>query len=309
MKCHKPPNKAFNFIKKYYQELSIITFGVIAMNLVFFSDAFKGDTLNREFAAQFGDFVGGYVGTLFLLISVVLLFITFKTQRSSGQELSFETKYFELIKMHRDNVAELQLQNAIGRKVFVLIMREFRVILSTTSKANLELESKLNKKELMHVAYYCLFFGTGPNSSRMLRISLDSFDSQFIDLLVYKLNSPLFKEKTKKSLSLDFVPFEGHQSRLGHYYRHLYQSVSYVDKQTIPIDKYEFVKTLRAQLSTHEQALFLINSLSPVGENWWKKELITKYRLVKNLPPEFFNSATEIDITALFDKGYFEWEN
>lgn len=65
---------------------------------------------------------------------------------------------------------------------------------------------------------------------------------------------------------------------------------------------------LRAQLSTHEQAMLLVNSLTPMGRNWWKKDLLVRYRMVQNVPRSFFDSATEIDITSLFYEGYFEWE-
>jgi len=104
----------------------------------------------------------------------------------------------------------------------------------------------------------------------------------------------------------------GIKSRLGHYYRHLYQMIRYIDQQTIPTlndaKKYEYVKTVRAQLSTHEQALLLANSLTPMGYNWWEKGLITKYRLVQNVPDGFFDPVNEFDITALFPSGYFEWQ-
>jgi hypothetical protein len=68
------------------------------------------------------------------------------------------------------------------------------------------------------------------------------------------------------------------------------------------------VKTVRAQLSTHEQALLLVNSLTPLGQNWWHKNLIAKYRMVQNIPREFFDSSTELKINELFAPGYFEWE-
>ena len=183
------------FIKKYNQEIFIAVIGLILMNLAFISGEFRGDELNHELAGQFGDFVGGYIGTLFLLISVLLLFITLKNQRLSGQEQNFETKYFELIKMHRDNVAELQLQDTKGRKIFVLILREFREILKITREVATSCEENLTKTQLIHVAYYCLFFGTGPNSSRMLKISLASFNQHFISQLEIELNKPEIKEK------------------------------------------------------------------------------------------------------------------
>ncbi len=101
--------------------------------------------------------------------------------------------------------------------------------------------------------------------------------------------------------------YEGHQLRLGHYFRHFYQAVNFVNDQGFLTykRKYGYVKTLRAQLSTYEQAVLLLNSLSKMGNIWelmpdynssyfpWidskrkkNKQLITKYNLIKNLPGE-----------------------
>lgn len=303
------PEITTNLWSEYRTEIVIVFTGFAVMNLIFFPSAFRdGLTVNRTAAGQLGDFVGGYIGTLFLLVSVVLLYATLKNQRRAGQEQNFETKYFELIKMHRDNVSELELQDTRGRKIFVLLIREFRSILTITRRVADQTQQKLTQRQMLYIAYYCLYFGTGPNSSRMLKKSLATFDSNFVSALENELDKPEVKEKAQSDLKLKYVPFEGHQSRLGHYYRHLYQTVCYVDKQTFPLDKYEYVKTIRAQLTTHEQALLLLNSLAPVGHDWWKKGLLTRYRMVQNLPHDFFDPQSELDVSELFDHGYFEWE-
>jgi hypothetical protein len=165
----------------------------------------------------------------------------------------------------------------------------------------------MSQEQLIQAAYYGLFYGTGPNSSRMLLTSLAALPRQFVVAYELSIGSPETKAEVKKALSLGYLPFEGHQSRLGHYYRHLFQSVRFVDRQTLDIDKYEFVKTIRAQLSTHEQALLLLNSLTPLGRNWWAHDLVNKYRLVQNLPREFFDSVTELDLERMFPSEYFEW--
>jgi hypothetical protein len=160
----------------------------------------------------------------------------------------------------------------------------------------------------MHVSFYCLFFGVGPNSSRMLKLALAEFPPAFVDAVEARLNSSSVKKTVKNRRGFDFTPFEGHQSRLGHYYRHLYQMVHYVDRQTIPISHHDYVKTIRAQLSTHEQALLLLNSLTPLGRDWWGNDFVVKYKLVQNLPRLFF-SASELNCDELFSAGYFEWES
>ena len=95
-----------------------------------------------------------------------------------------------------------------------------------------------------------------------------------------------------------FKYYGGHQFRLGHYFRNLYQTVSYIDDSTL-LDygrKYENIKVLRGQLSTHEQLIIFINSISVLGRVWElemrnvpakakdiNKQLITKYNFIKNI--------------------------
>lgn len=303
-------NRAKKWCRTYWLEFGILLLGLIALNFIFIAKAFRETgTVNPSSAGLLGDFVGGYIGSYFALVSVVLLYSTLKSQRKAYQLQSFEAKYFELVKMHRENVAELEIQGTSGRKIFVLMIRELRALLDVVNSVAVARGQTLTQGQRMHIAYYCLFFGTGPNSSRMLRQSLSGFNSTFIDALEKELDSPETKQKAKEARKLGFVPFEGHQSRLGHYYRHLYQAVRYVDQQTIDIDKYEYVKTIRAQLTTHEQALLLLNSLTPIGNDWWARGFTIRYRMVQNLPRHFFDPAGEIDLSTIFPKKYFEWED
>lgn len=232
-----------------------------------------------------------------------------ENHRRAIDHQNFETKYFELIRMHRENVAEITVQTVSGRKFFVWLIRELRCALAVVRRVAELSGQEMTERQALHVAYYCLFFGVGPNSSRMLRTSLSTFSAEFIDLVELELNKPETKATAREGRNFPYTPFEGHQSRLGHYYRHLYQMVRYVDQQKLDIDKYEYVKTMRAQLSTHEQASLLVNSVTPMGQDWWLKGLIAKYRLVQNIPLGFFDSGREFDPTTLFNAGYFEWED
>jgi hypothetical protein len=295
--------------REYKTEIAIFLTGLVLVNVVFIPKAFRQSyTVNAEGAAQLGSFVGGYFGAIFALGGVILLVTTLRAQQLASAHQDFENKYFELIKMHRANVEEIELVGESGRKVFVLLLRELRCALGVVREIAVASDQPVGQHELLQIAYYCLFYGVGPNSSRMLKMSLSAFDSAFIDEVEKALNRRETKDKFRDERKFRYDPFEGHQSRLGHYYRHLYQMVRYVDQTELDVDKYEFVKTIRAQLSTHEQALLLINSLTPVGHNWWKQGLIVKYRLVKNIPRDFFDPATELDADSLFKPGYFEWE-
>jgi len=114
--------------------------------------------------------------------------------------------------------------------------------------------------------------------------------------------------------------YGGHQFRLGHYFRHLYQSVKFVDRQKNLsfASKYDYVKILRAQLSVYEQAILVMNSLSSLGLVWdfapdyeesrWydrrkERELISNYNLIKNLPND---TLYGINIMEYYPKVNFE---
>ena len=86
---------------------------------------------------------------------------------------------------------------------------------------------KLERENILHISYYCLFYGVGPNSSRILKSALKEFDPTFVSAVEAELNLPGSKED-KNATEASANSLEGHQSRLGHYYRHLFQTVQYV---------------------------------------------------------------------------------
>jgi hypothetical protein len=92
----------------------------------------------------------------------------------------------------------------------------------------------------------------------------------------------------------------------------LYQTVTFVDSADFLTakEKYNYVKTLRAQLSTHEQAILFFNVLSELGEDWElnpenDNKLVSDYNLIKNIPKGF---TFTIDAKAHFPKVKFEYE-
>lgn len=84
-----------NWWKRNRIEVLTIIFGLIAINVIFFAKAFRASgTVNPETAGQLGDFVGGYIGTIFALASVVFLYSTLKSQREAGFSCGMMSKTF-----------------------------------------------------------------------------------------------------------------------------------------------------------------------------------------------------------------------
>ena len=294
--------------------LSLALIGVAATEMIRWHLWHPSELSKPYLAGVYGDFLSGVLGPILSLVSIYLVVLTLREQRNTtkderhAEEISgFENRFLELLKLHRDNVEELEIKGVRGRKAFVFMIREWRCILNITRRQAQQSGQALTRLQLIEISYYCLFYGVGPNSSRLLREYLKSYDPVFVNLLESLLSDPQLQSAVEKHRRLGYIPFEGHQSRLGHYYRHLFQMVRFVEKSSPKgVEVTEYMRTIRAQLSTHEQALLLLNSLTPMGAAWWNKHLIDDHCLVHNLPAKFFDPSYELEPTDLFEEGYFE---
>jgi hypothetical protein len=282
-----------------------------------FSIASEKDKISMDVNGQIGDFIGGVVGTLFSLVGVLLLFITLKDQRESFKKERFEQRLFELIKLHSQNVSEFEIAGTVkGRSCFKFMINELRLIYRFVEigalKENIVNDSPevASPRDYLKMSYLIMFFGIGYTSERQLHELFNKEESRIFDDFVkeklmevqaqyeseiganssinFSYKIPLVGIPDGFTFETRFYPFDGHASRLGHYFRLLFQIVKYVDKQPITIidndEKYEYVKNLRATLSNQEQLLFYYNSMSKFGVDWIHEGLIKKYALIKNVP-------------------------
>ena len=78
--------------------------------------------------------------------------------------------------------------------------------------------------------------------------------------------------------------FDKYQSRVGHYFRNLYNLVKFVDQSDFPKDdedKKSYTNLIRAQLSSDELGLLFYNCLSNRGAKF--KVLVEKYALLEDM--------------------------
>lgn len=75
--------------------------------------------------------------------------------------------------------------------------------------------------------------------------------------------------------------YVNHEGEVGHYFRHLYHIIKFVDLSTVD-DKRRYTSFVRAQLSSYELQLLFYNCVSEYG-NLYFKPLVEKYGLLKHL--------------------------
>lgn len=322
-------------INKDFRLLVII---IIALTAIFAIVIFILFLLNRHpistklpvdtnIFGNYGALVGGISAALLSLAGVLLIIQTINEQRRSNYKSSIESRFFELVRLHRENVSETESKGKKGRRVFHSIYGEWLEAVKQNKKHFYEIDfpSDVDRmRKISEIAYYTIFYGVNNTmQNRTLELiketinhtpTYDRFQSWFIDFSQWHeriRNSNLHRSRKEKN----YLPIDGHQSRLGHYFRHLFQTVNFINDADLSFnEKYKYIKTLRAQLSDFEQALFFLNSLTKLGAAWElddevkdpNKMLITKYDLIKNIPQQLLGNLNPKDY---YPGVHFEYEN
>ncbi len=81
---------------------------------------------------------------------------------------------------------------------------------------------------------------------------------------------------------------QGYIRQLSSYFRLLFQMVDQLETFEADgftdDDRKRYAKLLRAQFTDEDQLLFYYNSLWSVGDVWWERGFISKYKLIKQVP-------------------------
>ncbi|SDZ58159.1 Putative phage abortive infection protein [Flavobacterium aquidurense] len=299
-------NEAIKFgtrLSILYIILGVIGFVLIILPMVFYSN----DKL--ESIGIIGDTVGGILSPIFAVPATILTFLAFWVQFKANQEVQyqfkiqqFESQLYEMIRLYRNNVEEISIGKISGRKCFARMLDEFKFIYYETEYyfRDKELEEIL----LNEISYYIFYFGVGNNIKEILYAKYQNINiNDNIDNLITRLekykgehimeNKIIFYDDRNilREYNFHYIPFKGHISRLGHYFRHLFQTVSYIvdceiiDEKT----KYKYIKLLRAQLSNYELILLYFNGITDMGIDWVERGYFTDYKFLKNLPYQLIN--------------------
>ena len=296
---------------------------------------------DSSYTGQIGDTMGGTTAPFIALFACILTFIAFWAQVLANRQVQnqfkiqqFESQFYEMIRLHRANVEEQNIQDLIrGRKVFTTYYFELRYIYVLLEKKNDSATKKqVDRETLTNLAYLIFFFGIGHASKNIFEDMLPNYCNEpfFQDTLVDLQSTKDKYSSGEKNPDLEitnknskaifkqvYEPFTGHGTKIGHYYRHLYQTVEYVDSQSEKMfsnkQKYTYIKILRAQLSNIEQVLFYYNSISVLGKPWVDKGYIVSYKFIVNLPLSFadFGIKPSEKFKDVLEgiPDFFDWSN
>lgn len=301
-----------------------ILIGIISVSLFLFNRTGFSTTsqIDTNVFDHFGSFVGGLVGIMFSLAGVLLLIQTLRNQKKDFYTNKTEQRFFELLRIHKENVESIEFAGHTGKKAIEKIVDEILILYNLSDEEDYilrdigfkikqskpgfkksEHKREYSQHQIINISCLILYFGFDYGKEFILKEYASEYEEEYIDKLLIRCRDKHDGEANQ------------YESNLGTYYRHLYQIVTYIDK--LPNkwfsykEKYEYIKTLRAQFTNKEQVLFFFNSLCIFGRNWeynHKEEndkLITKYNFIKNIPKKYI---LEIDVNKYYPNVKYEGE-
>ena len=283
--------------------------------IFFWNDTlFNTDSLIKsDKVGQFGDFVGGLIGSLWALAGVILFYVALKEQRSD-LETNRKVLKTQVVALEKQ-IEEFELQRQeleLTRKVFTeqrdtLKLQQFE----STFFSMLNLHHQIVDGIDIDTTKGGGLFST--EKARDVRLTGRDCFEYFFDEYAYIYEDWHQETDEQMRIGKSYTQFYlKHQADLGHYFRNLYNILKFIHKRN-PGDKFFYANLLRAQLSSSEILMLFYNCLSQFG-NVKFKPLIEEYHFLQNIYNliqlqlqllYFFYDLLQLSFLNLFYLGYF----
>lgn len=222
------------------------------------------------FLGTFGDFFGGVLNPILTFGTLIGLAITVLMQRVqlkearveanrngvSQQLQAFETTFFNMLYLHAENARHLTFDQAVFPVETHAKLNLFHKVVGLASRAP-------KATDLVH--------GRAVFAAVLKATARSDFQTQ-PQIEAYRM------------LQID------HNDVLGHYFRHLYQILDHVDRfkidgQLVAFEmRKRYSNILRAQLSSHELAVLLLNCVERMVDDGAFIKKVIHYQLLEHLP-------------------------
>lgn len=277
-------NKKFwLFSEKAAKVMSIVGLAVILISIIWFITC-RGwnfsTTINEEKVGQFGDFIGGVVGSILAFAGVILYYVALNAQREdikiNKEALTTQVEALnQQIKEFQAQTEELQET----RKVYEEQTNLYREQTGFYKKQVEELSEQTNisKLEQFDSSYFSLLNVFISFKEKNIKRIIDIYSK-----LIEKRTAPTYD--SKKMLNYYMEIYNNNSSFLSQYFKTIYMILSIIENSSIDsAKKIQYAKILRSQLTEEELLIQFYNYQSEYGLK--ARSYIIKYDMLKHLNP------------------------
>ena len=283
--------------------VGLIVFLGITFNKVYFNTSWE---IDAKLAADFGSFVGGFVGTIFSLIGTLVVAYTFVMQfRQSNRMFEEQNKlnrksealdiFFRRIELHHSILEKIEVPNKKGElikgyRAFTLLMDQYHDLCRIFANGNPNLPAKLRElwedSEESYQLFFALVYAIFYDSLEWTKIVFPSLKEvkragsvEELGLIVrdvqLKYRRKREEEKQEEDpLNRSVVDMAHNIGFLLPYFNNLYDTLEFIrnNESFSCKERKEFVKTMCSLLSKDEiyflHEYILSNVGVSLGQNW-----------------------------------------
>lgn len=242
--------------------LAITICGLLSIFMLLIDLAFllrSRNPINISHLGTFGDFFGGTLNPIMSLLTLAGLVVTIILQK-----LALKKSHIEYMQTSKDSKIQ-----SIENTFFNMISLHNNIVDSLKLEMK-EISNIINEKDFTYINK----FKDQSFSGRAV------FDAVYN--VVIHVGDPLcncLQKKTYKTIQTEYNYI------LGHYFRNLYQILNFIDNCDLTFQtKKKLTNILRAQISTSELAVLLINCIDDMVDNGEFRALLIKYAFLEHIP-------------------------
>lgn len=283
--------------------ISLIVFGLSVILFALTGFLYKASLFNFEakidgaLFGQFGDVIGGVVGSFWALAGVILFYVGLTEQRKAIQlNETALLKQIDALVIQKEEMGLLRTEYKMARKVF----EQQRDTAKEQVKTNAVQQFESNFYALINIYTHITDQLFGENGD-LTKINAD-FREKFKSNI--GLNKS-FLERHNLAKSLYINIYQENSIKIAHYLKTVYRIFKVIEERTDFSDreKYFYAKIIRSQFTDEELFIIYYNALSSYGSNF--RNLILKYNLLKHF---YFLAKLECDKSSVncFETLYFK---
>jgi len=266
------------FTEKLSAILTLIAvFGILITIIVFivFGSWEFSTVINEEKIAQFGDFIGGVIGTILAFVAAILYYVALKAQREdiaiNQQSMKLQTEALQKqIEEFEKQKEELELSRKVYEQQSKTMVQQERIM-------------RIQQFESSFYSFFNVYISIKNNLNTSIE-GKDYFMSIYLELESSYTNTNNHPCECHNCLVLLYEKlFLNHQGQLAHYFKTIYRLVKMIDTNITLLEneKVEYIKIVRSQLTDYELLIMYYNYHSVYGDK--SKGLVYKYNLLKHI--------------------------
>ena len=321
-------------IKRIFSFSNIVLFvcvvlfllGIVSFLVICFNESYhfnSQESIDSDLASKLGDFLGGFVGTIFSALSVSLIIYTFHEQSLSERKNVATNHVFKVIDSHNTMLGQMSIEDENGKVirggfVFDVIYRQFlgirKSIVAPALKSVYDdlmcpLKYPFGLLEFCDdIAYAILYYGVDNGDIDDNDDNDDNNDNSTIPLVDKKwyyhaLRNTEFEDNRKEEMlekcafilnecsrgnkkTCEFI-CRSNRSFLMAYFRNVYNIVSFIDNnKDLGDDRKILIHNFQSQLLYSKSLIWHYHLHAKIGESEWNEDLnlcVDKYGLLDGL--------------------------